>query len=73
MIEPAQAPEAAKLSGHGGGDYFEIVGFVESTEGNHPPMVGIHKATDMTLPGLISQQFAANDGEWTALPDSRDW
>ena len=67
------APEAAKLTGHGGGDYFVILDFIESVEGKHPPTFGITEAMDMSLPGLVSQQSAVSDGLWLPVPDSRDW
>lgn len=65
--------ELAKKAGHGGGDFFEILDFVEAILGNKPPTVGIHEAMDMTLPGLISQQSIAEGGRWIDVPDSRAW
>lgn len=67
------APKAAQLTGHGGGDYFVILDFVESIQGRHPPAFGIHEALDATLPGLVSQESAVTDGQWLPVPDSRDW
>ena len=64
--------EAAK-AGHGGGDYFEILDFVDAIQETRPCPIGIHKAMDMTLPGLCSQQSIAKDGQWTEVPDSRQW
>jgi predicted dehydrogenase len=66
-------PEAAKKAGHGGGDFFEILDFVNAIEGKAPCPIGIHEAMDMTLPGLISQQSIKNDGRWIEVPDSRKW
>ena len=66
-------PDQALQAGRGGGDYFEVVDFVDAIEGCKPPAIGIHEAMDMTLPGLISQQSIARDGEWLPVPDSRDW
>jgi hypothetical protein len=66
-------PEEALQAGHGGGDYFELMDFVAAIQGEKAPPVGIHKAMDMTLPGLVSQESIARDGEWLHVPDSRDW
>ncbi|HZO87522.1 MAG TPA: Gfo/Idh/MocA family oxidoreductase [Chthonomonadaceae bacterium] len=68
-----QASEAAQRAGHGGGDYFEIVDFVDAIQGVRPPAIDIHAAMDMTLPGLISQQSIAQGSRWLDVPDSRDW
>ena len=65
--------EEAVKAGHGGGDYFEILDFVDSVTGAKPCSIGIHEAMDMTLPGLMSQESIINDGAWMEVPDSRDW
>ncbi|MCC6728910.1 MAG: Gfo/Idh/MocA family oxidoreductase [Chthonomonadales bacterium] len=69
-----EAAEVAASAGHGGGDYFEVLDFVDAVLGRRPPAVDVHAAMDMTLPGLVSQQsvqFA--EPRWLAVPDSRDW
>ncbi len=66
-------PQAALTAGHGGGDYFEILDFVNAITGAAPCPVGIHEAMDMTLPGLVSQQSMLQDGAWLDVPDSREW
>lgn len=68
-----QASEVAMKAGHGGGDYFEIVDFVEAVLGKRPPAIDLHAAMDMTLPGLLSQQSIAEGGRWLDVPDSRSW
>jgi len=65
--------DAAEKAGHGGGDYLEVLDFVNACLGKAPPPVGVHEAMDMTLPGLVSQQSIAQDGAWLPVPDSRDW
>jgi len=64
---------AARQAGHGGGDYFEILDFVDAIEGKRPAEIGIHEAMDMTLPGLVSQQSIIERGAWLDVPDSRTW
>ncbi len=66
-------PEEALRAGHGGGDYFEVLDFVNAIRGVAPCPVGIHEAMDMTLPGLVSQQSIAEGGRWLPVPDSREW
>ena len=68
-----QSGDAASLTGHGGGYYFEIVDFVDSIRGGRVPTIGIHEAMDMTLPGLISQDSIEREAVWLDVPDSRDW
>lgn len=65
--------DAAARAGHGGGDFFEILDFVDAARGERPAVIGIHEAMDMTLPGLVSQQSIANGGVWLPVPDSRTW
>jgi predicted dehydrogenase len=65
--------DEAQKAGHGGGDYFEVLDFVNTIVDGTPCPIGIHEAMDMTLPGLISQQSILRDGHWMDVPDSRDW
>jgi predicted dehydrogenase len=68
-----EPPQEALEAGHGGGDYFEVMDFVEAVQGKKPPAIDIHAAMDMTLPGLVSQESIRRAGEWLPVPDSRDW
>jgi len=63
----------AARTGHGGGDFFELLDFVEAIRDGRPPVVGIHEAMDMTLPGLVSQRSIRQGGAWLDVPDSRTW
>ena len=66
-------PPEAVASGHGGGDYFEVLDWLRSIRGEIACPIGIHAAMDITLPGLVSQQSITQGGEWLPVPDSRDW
>lgn len=66
-------PPEALQAGHGGGDYFVVMDFVDAVQGRKLPIVDIHKAMDMTLPGLVSQESIRRGGEWLEVPDSRTW
>lgn len=65
--------EIARQAGHGGGDYFVILDFVEAIRQKRQPEVDIHTAMDLTLPGLVSQLSIESGGAWLQVPDSRDW
>jgi predicted dehydrogenase len=66
------AQDAAR-AGHGGGDYFEMVEFLDAIREHRPAELGIHEAMDVTLPGLVSQQSILQAGQWLPVPDSRRW
>ncbi len=66
-------PQEALQAGHGGGDYFEVMDFVDAIRGRKPAPIGIHEAMDMTLPGLVSQESIRRGGAWLPVPDSREW
>jgi hypothetical protein len=66
-------PPEALQAGHGGGDYFEVMDFVDAVQGRKPPAVDVYQAMDMTLPGLISQESIRRRGEWLEVPDARAW
>jgi len=63
----------ARKAGHGGGDYYEIIDFLDAVNGVRPCPIGIHQAMDITLPGLVSQESMLRNGEWLDVPDSRTW
>ncbi len=65
--------ETAKKAGHGGGDFLEMLDFMDAINGRRPCPIGIHEAMDMTLPGLVSQQSILKGGKWLPVPDSREW
>jgi predicted dehydrogenase len=65
--------QAALQTGHGGGDFFEVLDFVAAIAGDRPCPIGIHEAMDMTLPGLVSQDSIRQGGAWLPVPDSRTW
>lgn len=65
--------EEAKRAGHGGGDYMEVLDFVDAIINGTEPPIGVHQAMDMTLPGLVSQQSIEQGSAWLDVPNSRDW
>lgn len=67
------ASTEALKAGHGGGDYFEVNDFIQSITGEIECPINIHRALDMTLPGLISQESIRMGGIWIDVPDTRYW
>ena len=65
--------ELAAHAGHGGGDFLEMVDFIDAIRKGVEPTIGVHEAMDMTLPGIVSQQSIAEDGRWLDVPNSREW
>jgi predicted dehydrogenase len=65
-------PEALVQAGHGGGDYYIIDRFARAIRGEIANPIDVHRALDMTLPALISQEAVAGD-RWLEVPDSRQW
>ncbi|MCX7705702.1 MAG: Gfo/Idh/MocA family oxidoreductase [bacterium] len=65
--------EMAMKTGHGGGDYIEVMDFVDAILGRKSCPIGIDEAMDMTLPGLVSQQSIIEGSKWLDVPDSRQW
>lgn len=66
-------PERIRNSAHWGGDYMLAQDFINSVLNEVEPAVDVHRALDMTLPGLISQQSIQQGSAWLPVPDSRDW
>jgi hypothetical protein len=65
-------PEALALAGHGGGDYYILDLFARVVRGETANPLDVHRALDLTLPGLISQEAVTTD-QWLEVPDSRQW
>lgn len=66
-------PKEALEAGHGGGDYWEVMDFVQAILDDREPPIGIHESMDMTLPGLVSQLSIEQNSAWLPVPDSRAW
>jgi len=66
-------PEEAKHAGHGGGDYFEVLDFVESILKDTTPRIDVYRAMDFTVPGLVSERSILNHGQALTVPDFRTW
>ena len=65
-------PEEALRAGHGGGDYFEVRGFVDSIINDTKPPIDVYEALDMTVPGLVSEVSINQGGMPLPVPDFRE-
>lgn len=70
---PNRWQSTSKTGGHGGADAVMMDHFIEILESDAEPLIDIHRAMDMTLPGLLSIDSIADDGAWHTVPDSRNW
>ena len=68
-----ELPAVASQTGRNGGDYLVFQSFVDAIESDSPPPIDVYEGLDITLPGLLSEQSIAADGEWVDVPDPREW
>jgi hypothetical protein len=61
--------EAARATGHGGGDYHTARLFAESIRDGSPPDIDIYQALEWTAAGLCSQLSIANGGIPIRVPN----
>ncbi|HOJ10217.1 MAG TPA: Gfo/Idh/MocA family oxidoreductase [Clostridiales bacterium] len=62
------APEAARLGGHGTSEFYIVRDFIESIENDTTPPIDIVKAMDMTVPGIIAHEAAMKGNVWLDVP-----
>lgn len=60
-------------STHWGVDIITMREWISHLRGERPFAVDVHKAMDITLPGIISTQSIDQGGVWLNVPDSREW
>jgi len=58
------APEEAKLGGHGTCEYFLVNDFLSSIINDTKPPIDIVRALDMSVPGLVAHECAMEGGVW---------
>lgn len=69
--EAREEIEAAKSSGHGGGDYLTGRAWARSLATGYPFEIGIHEALEWTAAGLCSQISIMSGGVPIQVPDFR--
>ena len=65
--------EIMRTTTHWGIDYVTMREYVAHLCGERPFRVDIHKAMDLTLPGIISTMSINQGSVWMDVPDSRKW
>ena len=63
-----EAPDWATLGGHGTSDYWTFSAFLDALSGGRKPVLDEVWGWDMTVPGLIAAESAAQGGEWMDVP-----
>src|SRR5690606_27127876 len=64
-------PEEALKAGHWGGDYWQVVDFIEAIRTGQPPEIDVVTALEWTAIGLCSIESINRGGVPVDLPDFR--
>ena len=62
------APEEARLGGHGTSEYYLVRDFLNSILNDTKPPIDVVRAMDMSVPGLIAHEAAMEGGVWKEIP-----
>ena len=62
------APEEARLGGHGTSEYYLARDFIDSVINDTPTPIDITRALDMSVPGLIAHEAAMEGNVWKEIP-----
>ena len=62
------APEEAKLGGHGTSEFYLVRDFLNSIINDTRPPIDVVRAMDMSVPGLIAHEAAMEGGVWKEIP-----
>jgi len=63
------APPEAQAGGHGTSKYYMVEDFVRSIVDDTQPFLDVHKALDMTVPGICAADSARQDGRLVTVPN----
>ena len=72
-INHTDAPAGATVGGHGTCEYYMVAGFLDALREDREPPIDIHRALDMTLPGVCAHLSAQRGGQPVPVPNSREW
>lgn len=61
-------PDYATLGGHGTSDYNTLLQFLRALDTGDKPILDEVRAWDLTVPGLIAAESAAQGGKWMEVP-----
>lgn len=62
------APDEAKLGGHGTGEYYMVRHFIDALNEGFRPAFHAVQAAEVTVPGLLAHQSAMQGGVWLDVP-----
>ena len=65
---PERYRNSAEKDGHGGGDYYQILDFIDAVKGIKPPFVDVYDACEWTAVGLLSALSVTNRGRAMDMP-----
>jgi predicted dehydrogenase len=64
-------PDYATLGGHGTSDYNTLLQFLRALDTGKKPILDEVRAWDLTVPGLIAAESAAQGGKWMKVPSPK--
>jgi len=67
-VADPNAPEEAKLGGHGTSEYYLIRDFINALDNNTKPPIDVIRAMDYTVPGIIAHEAAMKGNVWLDVP-----
>lgn len=68
MSDP-NAPEDAKVSGHGGMDWYPIDEFVHAIQEHRMPWMNVYRAVGSAVPAILAAQSADQEGKLLEVPE----
>lgn len=70
VVDP-DAPEAARMGGHGTSELYMVNDFIAAIENKTKPPIDVVRSVEFTIPGLIAHESAMRGGEWLEVPQFR--
>ena len=62
------APEQARLGGHGTTEYYMVRDFIDAIESNTRPPFDVIRSVEITIPGILAHEAAMSEGVWLDVP-----
>jgi len=71
-MEREDGPEEARTSRHGSAGWFVARAFLDAVLTGEQPALDLHRAMDISFPGVCAAISAERGGEFIAIPDTRE-
>ena len=71
-MEQEDGPEEARTSPHGSAGWFVARSFLDAVLTGETPALGLHRAMDISFPGVCAAISAERGGEFITIPDTRE-